>query len=210
MHPENTELELLNAIHRTIKEELTHLCGTGHVSNLLNENLVLKKMLIMYMKRKNQLKYMKLVFKRPLREIIHDQDTIKELKLDPKAIYKLVTESFENFHKEDPSPPKKKLGFFGSKKKVKNEVKSMPFSPVEVTDAEAYGNPQVKDIVAGRSFVIIDHCKSLLQELYRNVRTMPYGLRGICKKMNDLIDELVPGSPESDKFNLLGNMLFTF
>mmetsp|Transcript_25716 Transcript_25716/g.25274 ORF Transcript_25716/g.25274 Transcript_25716/m.25274 type:complete len:402 (+) Transcript_25716:292-1497(+) len=209
VHPENTELELLNAIHRLIKEELTELSSSGHVSNLLNENLLLRKMLILYMKRKNQLKYMKLVFKKPLREIIHDQERIKDLKLDPKLIYRIETERLKSFQREEPSPPKKK-SLFGSKKKVKVEQKDASPAVVEVTDEEALQNIQVKELIEGRSQVIISQCKQLLQALYKNVRTMPYGLRGICKKMIDLIDVLVPGVSEADKFSLLGNMLFTF
>lgn len=208
VHPENTELELLNAIHNILQEELLYLRDSGHVSNLLNENLVLRKMLILYMKRKNQRKYMKLVFKKSLREIIHDQERIKELVLDPKQIYKAEAEKNRVFLREDPAPIKKRSsGLF--RRKVKEEKKE-EIMPIEVTDAEAMANQQVIELIEGRSQVIIDHCKSLLEELYKNVRTMPYGLRGICKKLIELIDEHVPGVSEADKYSLLGNMLFTF
>lgn len=210
IHPENTELELVNVIHRLIHSELDYLVGaTGNVSNLLNENHVLKSMLRLYMRRKNQRKYMKLVFRKPLREIIHDQETMKELKLEPKAIYKTEKERLLKFTNEDvvPTPPKKK-GFFGNSsskktKPVKEQVK------IEITDEEALTNPDVKNIIEARSEIIINHCKSLLNALYKNIRTMPFGLRGICKRMADWTKELMPNCEEKTIFTLLGVFLFT-
>lgn len=208
IHPENTELELVNVMHRLINSELKFLVKTGgNINNLLNENFVLKNMMRLYMRRKNQRKYMKLVFRKPLREIIHDQETMKELKLEPKGIYKTETERMMKYNNEDVVPvQQKKKSFFGSSKKLK-PVKEV--QKVEVTDEEALSHPQVKSIIEARSEIIINHCKSLLNALYKNIRTMPFGLRGICKRMVEWIQELVPDCEEKTIFNLLGVFLFT-
>ena len=181
IHPENTELELVNVMHRLIYSELTFLAkSTGGIGNLLNENFVLKNMLRLYMKRKNQRKYMKLVFRKPLREIIHDQETMKELKLEPKQIYKTETERMMKYNNEEVIPPQlTKKGFFGGSVSTRKLKPSKEAQKIEITEEEALSHPQVKNIIEARSEIIINHCKSLLVALYKNVRTMPFGLRGI-------------------------------
>ena len=210
VHPENTELELVNVMHRLIHTELIFLVkSSGNISNLLNENFVLKSMLRLYMKRKNQRKYMKLVFRKPLREIIHDQETMKELKLEPKAIYKAENERLLKYNSEDvvPTPQKKRSIFGSSSKKPKPDEKKK--EKVEISEEEALSHPQVKNVIEARSEIIINHCKSLLNALYKNIRTMPFGLRGICKRMVEWIKELVPNAEEKTIFTLLGIFLFT-
>ena len=209
IHPENTELELVNVMHRLIHSELEFLVSTGgNINNLLNENFVLKNMLRLYMRRKNQRKYMKLVFRKPLREIIHDQETIKELKLEPKAIYKAENERMMKYNNEEVvQVPQKKKSFFGGSSKKAKPVKEV--QKIEVTEEEALSHPQVKSIIEARSEIIINHCRSLLNALYKNVRTMPFGLRGICKRMALWIEGLEKKQDEKTVFNLLGIFLFT-
>lgn len=208
VHPENAELELVQVIHDVLESELLYLKDRGHISNLLNENYVLRNFLKLYTKRRNQRKYMKLVFKKPLREIILDQDSIKDLKLDPRKIYLAEKEKFAMFKTEEVTQVKKRKSFFGTTKKPKSKPVEEPVR--EVTEEEALEMPQVMDIIKARSEIIISHCKSLLDSLYKNVRTMPHGLRGICRKMIELIDKITPGVLEREKFSLLGNFLFTF
>ena len=77
VHPESTEAELLDAIKNLIKLELHGLKHTGHISGLLHESYVLRNMLRHYLRRRNQRKYMKLIFKKSLRDIVLNQEMIK-------------------------------------------------------------------------------------------------------------------------------------
>ena len=212
VHPESTEAELLKAIKNLIRLELLGLQSSGNVSSLLQESYVLRSMLRHYLKRRNQRKYMKLIFKKSLRDIIHNQEMIKNLRLDPKQIY------IEEIIKEKNPPPRnsvpapfndKRSGKRRESKKVDNSerLSEKPFENISTEDA--MHNEEVYKIIVERSFIIIMHCKSLLNGIYNNVDTMPFGLRWICKQMIISIQEIVPGVSESEKFTLLGNFLFT-
>ena len=214
VHPESTEAELLKAIQRLIHSELLAIknSGVGHVSGLLHESYVLKNMLRHYLKRRNQRKYMKLIFKKGLRDIIHNQEMIKNIKLDPKQIYLDELKKEKVFARNSvPVISKEKKGFFNKKKDSKKfetvEKIEKPFENISTEDA--MHNEEVYKIVVDRSFHIIEHCKSLLKGIYNNVDTMPFGLRWICKQMIFLIQETVPDVKEIEKFTLLGNFLFT-
>ena len=212
VHPESTEAELLKAIQTLIKLELQAIKHSGHVSGLLHESFVLRNMLRHYLKRRNQRKYMKLIFKKGLRDIIHSQEQIKNIKLDPKQIY------YEEMRREKlmarksvPAPMKEKKGIFKRRDSKKPEVidKEDKKSMENITTEDAMHNEEVYKVVVERSFIIITHCKSLLQGIYNNVDTMPFGLRWICKQMIMLIDQSFPEVSEVEKFTLLGNFLFT-
>jgi GTPase-activator protein for Ras-like GTPase/Vacuolar sorting protein 9 (VPS9) domain len=213
VHPESTEAELLEAIQNLIRSELIALKETGHVSGLLHESYVLRNMLRHYLRRRNQRKYMKLIFKKGLRDIIHNQDTIKNLKLDPKLIYneEIKKEKYvaRNSVPEITKEKKEKKSFF----KRRESKKTDPFEPEKhfesISTEDAMHNDEVYKIVVDRSFQIIEHCKSLLEGIYSNVDTMPFGLRWICKQMILLIQEITPEVNDVEKFTLLGNFIFT-
>lgn len=59
------------------------------------------------------------------------------------------------------------------------------------------------------SQTIINHCRLILDSIYSNVNTMPYGVRWVCKTMNDLIIERFPDVSELDRNSMLGTFLFT-
>lgn len=208
VHPESTEAELLNAIKNLIRTEIKAL--KGHVSSLLHESYVLRNMLRHYLKRRNQRKYMKLVFKKGLRDIIHNQDTIKKMRLDPREIYNEIMRKEVNFARNSvPVNVKGKGGFFKRRESKQTEEEKIPFIVENISVEDAMHNEEVYKIVLDRSFQIIDHCRTLLQGIYQNVDTMPFGLRWICQQMMSEIQEHCPDVSDTDKFTLLGNFLFT-
>ena len=211
IHPENSETDLLNTIKNLIRSELISIRNSqmsGHVSGLLHESVVLKNMLRHYLKKKNQRKYMKLIFKKGLREIIHNQDLIKTIKLDPKLIY-------IELHKKEIIMQRNSLGSLSTKDKRVSTgrsskkievVEKNPFESIKTEDA--MHNEDVYRILVERSSQLAHHCKILLQGIYDNVETMPFGLRWICKQMIISIQEIVPDVSEEEKHTLLGNFLF--
>ena len=214
VHPESTEAELLDAIKNLIKLELHGLKHTGHISGLLHESYVLRNMLRHYLRRRNQRKYMKLIFKKSLRDIVLNQEMIKSNKLDPREIY--IEEMSKNAYMSRNSLPtniKEKKGIFNKKSRkskileATEKIIEKPFENISIEDA--MHNEEVYRVVVERSFKIIEHCRSLLNGIYDNVDTMPFGLRWICKQMMILIEEIVPEVSEVEKFTLLGNFLFT-
>lgn len=210
VHPEATEADLLKAIRNLIKSELLVVknSGQGHVSAILHESPVLRNMLRHYLKKRNQRKYMKLIFKTGLRNIIHDQDLIKTLKFDPKQIY-------YELKKDELIPGRTSIGSQGKEKRGIFRRESKKFESVEkivqqeISTEDAIHNEDVYKIIVDRSNQLAVHCKGLLQGIYENVETMPFGLRWICKQMIILIQEIFPNVTEDDKHTLLGNFFFT-
>lgn len=213
VHPENTEEDLLNRIKNLIESELSAVksSGSGHVSAILHESLVLRNMLRHYLKRRNQRKYMKLIFKKGLREIMNNQDLIKNLKLDPKLIYTEMFKKQEPVRNSVPQPPKERRSIFRreSKKFEPLEKDLKESTPETITTEDAMHNEEVYKILVDRSNQIASHCRTLLQGIYDNVDTMPFGLRWICKQMIFLIQRIFPDVGELEKITLLGNFLFT-
>jgi hypothetical protein len=220
VHPEKTEEDLLNRTKSLIESELLALktSGSGHISAILHESLVLRNMLRHYLKRRNQRKYMKLIFKKGLREIINNQDVIKSLKLDPKVIYAEVFKKEEKVEPAHQSLPVGRRSIFrrDSKSRVsidkqrsidKQKSKENPTDNISTEDA--MHNEDVYRILVERSSQVIVHCKILLQGIYDNIDTMPFGLRWICKQMIFLIQTIFPSVGEVEKHTLLGNFLFT-
>ena len=72
VHPESTETDLLNAIKGLLRSEIMEIKKYENISNLLHDNYVLRGMIRNYLKKKNQRKYMKLIFKKGLQlSLIH-------------------------------------------------------------------------------------------------------------------------------------------
>lgn len=210
VHPETSETELLRGIRNLIQSELLAVknSGQGYVSAILHENPVLRNMLRHYLKKRNQRKYMKLIFKSGLRDIIHNQDLIKTLKLDPKQIYFELKKNSQNPGRVSvTSSNKEKRGLFRREsKKFESEEKIVQ---EEISTEDAMHNEEVYKVLVDRSSQLAAHCKGLLQGIYENVETMPFGLRWICKQMIILIQEIFPNVTEDDKHTLLGNFFFT-
>jgi hypothetical protein len=215
MNPENSELDLLKAINNLIRMEFNR---NVHITQIFNENVssFLSKMLLFYTKRRSQRKYLKLVFKKALLKIVHGE--MRDLRLDPKEIFNKIRKQREVFTKvpepaQTPKPKTSKIkNFFGigCKKPKHKEEPPKPYQPPEEYDsAYCLQDEEVKKTIEQLSQIIIGYCQSLLQALYSNVKTMPYGLRLICKNMNELIYSKLPDISESERNIMLGTFLFT-
>ena len=211
IHPENFETDLLNAVKNLIRSELLSLRNSqnsGHLSSLLQESPVLRGMLRHYLKKKNQRKYMKMIFKNGLREIIHNQDIIRTNKLDPKMIYAELFKRETALQRNSIGPSVKDKRTSTSRSSKRIEIPEKPIFE-SISTEDAMHNEEVYKILVERSNQLSAHCRILLQGIYDNVETMPFGLRWICKQMIKSIEELIPNVSEDEKHTFLGNFLFT-
>lgn len=216
MNPEGTELELLKVLKTMMQIEFKRHPST---SDIFNESVssVLGKILTIYIKRRAQRKYLRLVLKRPLMKIVHGEEA--DLRLDPKIIYQSLSMRRESMIKMDspvqilPSQDSAtKRGWFSQRKtETFNPVVEQEQSCFDLYDTDYYmKDSNVKEQIAFVSERLIEHSKMILNHLYSNINTMPYGVRWICKCICVLTAERNPGkNSEAEQRLMLGTFLFT-
>jgi Ras GTPase-activating-like protein IQGAP2/3 len=208
MNPHNSEAELLKVMELLIELDLKR---GQHITDIYNEGAssVLSKMLTNYTKRRSQRKYLKLLFKKPLLQLVHDAE--KDLTIRPKDIYVEVMRNREKFAQvaEDPAPKKSSFfGVFKSQKKEKPKKSATEESPDLGIDFYMEDS-EVRFRIEHKSNKIIEFAHILLQSIYENVSKMPYGLRWVCRTLSDLIRKREPESTELDRNIMLGTLLYT-
>lgn len=204
MNPENSELDLLKVIQALIKLEFKR---REHVTAIFDEDSssVLSKMLVFYTKRRSQRKFMKLLFKKKLLALVF-RDT-QDFTIDLAAIYKLVHRS--QIEPKDIIPKKKaKMSFFGLFRGAPKEHKPEHHREIELDPSVYFDDSHVWEIVEDTSEKICEACDGLLQVIFSNVRTMPYGLRWVCRTLSDVLLETSAEATELERNIMLGTFLF--
>lgn len=216
MNPENSELELLKVIKSVMKLESQNYSS---ISDIFNENVstVLGKILTIYTKRRTQRKYLRLLFKKTMIKIVHSEE--RDLRIDPRSIYKRIqakmrVSQIETIPEE---APKKKKSFFGSifgGRSTKDKSKTITASQVFTRDIEEFDNTyymedrDVKARISLQSEIIVNYCKQLLKPIYDNVKTMPHGIKWLCRCISDLSEQTCEVSI-LERNTMLGTFLFT-
>ena len=62
--------------------------------------------------------------------------------------------------------------------------------------------------IEARSARLIGHCRGILEDVYSNLSTMPYGIRGICLKMIRSVEKYLPDTSQNEILRLIGNFVF--
>lgn len=206
MNPENSELDLLKVIQALIKLEFKR---REHVTAIFDDDSssVLSKMLVFYTKRRSQRKFMKLLFKKKLLALAFADS--QDLTIDLAAIYKLVHRNPTEVQKEIKKPKKNRglFGLFRLNSKSKPKESELPHE-VEIDPAMYSDDSHVWEIVEEISEKICEVCEGLLQAIFSNVGTMPYGLRWVCRTLSDVLKETTPESTEMERNIMLGTFLF--
>jgi hypothetical protein len=216
MNPEGTELELLKVLRTLMQIEFKR---HPHTSDIFNENVssVLGKILTIYIKRRPQRKYLRLVMKKPLMKIMNEEEC--DLRLDPKTIYqrlnlrrdtiikmdspvRLITPQGQGSHKSWFSPR--------ASESVQVIVERERFYE-DMHDSSYYlEDSNVTEQMNLVSSKLIEHCRLILSYVYSNVHNMPYGVRWICKCICELTAERSKGQDsEAEQRMMLGTFLFT-
>ena len=205
MNPENSELDLLKVIQALIKLEFNR---REHITAIFDEDSssVLSKMLVFYTKRRSQRKYMKLLFKKKLLALVF-KDT-HDFTIDLASIYKMAHKNLVEVQADTSPKKKKKTKLFGIFRMNSKEEKPDQKHEVEIDPAVYTDDAQVWAVVQDISERICEACGTLLESIYSNVRTMPYGLRWVCKTLSDVLKETSPDSSEHDRNVMLGTFLF--
>jgi len=207
MNPENSELDLLKVIQALVKLEFKR---REHVTTIFDEDSssVLSKMLVFYTKRRSQRKFMKLLFKKRLLALVF-RDT-QDFTIDLAAIYKMVHRNPSEPQKETRPKKKSKMSFFGLFRGTPKdkEHKSDLRREVEIDPSLYSDDSLVWEIVEDTSEKICEACAGLLDAIFSNVRTMPYGLRWVCRTLSDVLGETSTDSTELERNTMLGTFLF--
>jgi len=215
MNPENSELELLKVIKSVMKLEFRNYSS---ISDIFNENVstVLGKILTIYTKRRTQRKYLRLLFKKTMIKIVHSEE--RDLRLDPRGIYKRLqakmrVSQIETIPEEAPKKKSFFANIFGGRSKDKSKT-MMIASQVFTRDFEEFDNTyyledrDVKARISLQSEVIINYSKQLLKPIYDNVKTMPHGIKWLCRCISELSSQTREISV-LERNTMLGTFLFT-
>jgi len=153
----------------------------SHVSDFLQQETVVPKMIVTYNRRKLGLTYIQKVLGPAMNTFL---ETDMNMELSPMAIYANMINEQEIRT--------------GEKSKLDRQV----------TPEQASENPEVKEIVEQRLNEISDTCKLFIDAIICSVNQLPYGLRWICKQLSAISREALPGSTELDIRRLIGYFVY--
>lgn len=202
MNPENSELELLKVIHELAIREYER---KTHITTIFEEgsSSVLGKMLMFYTKRRSQMKYLKLLFKKPLAKLAFYSDIWN---FDLKDIHDSLSKSLRGTNVGiEPHSKKKKRTFLGSL--FHHERSASPQAePSESEPIDYLQDMKVRSRINHISSEIARFCEFILEAIYENVKAMPTGVRWVCRTLS----ELCKGKETEDTRNvMLGTFLFS-
>jgi len=151
-------------------------------SDLLQTDSVVPKMVLSYNKRKQGVEYIKTTFTSFVKEVMMKD---YQFELAPLTIYrKLQNDS-------DVKDGKKK----GSAKQ-------------ELTAQEAAADPQVKAKIQQRAKELEEVCKSVLDRALTTLKSLPYGLRLICKQIRQTLLLKFPKIKPDDIWTIIGYFVY--
>ena len=152
-----------------------------HVSDFLQAETVVPKMIVTYNRRKQGLAYIQRVLGPVMQTVL---ETDRNMELNPVTIYvKMINEAEIRT---------------GEKTKLERQV----------TPEQALENVDVRKIVDSRLEELSDICKMFVDAILRSVNELPYGLRWICKQLSAISKESLPDSTDLDIQRLIGYFVY--
>lgn len=170
-------------ILQLFKHSMEHEISTlKEIADLIQSDTVVPKMVLTYNKRKQGVEYIKNTLTSFVKDVMVKD---YQFELSPLAIYrKLQNDS-------DIKDGKKK----GAAKQ-------------DLTSAEAAADPQVKQIVEARAKELEGVCKSVLDRALSTMKSLPYGLRLICKQIRQVILVRFPKAKPDDIWTIIGYFVY--
>jgi hypothetical protein len=175
------EFLILNLFKNTLHLEISKSKKLG---SFLNNNPVLPKMVMTYGRRvqgKNFLQ--KVLFDKILNNILGD----KELNLELNAV-KLLRDHI-------------------SAEEVRTGVKSK-VNLRDLTFDKAMEDEVVSKMVNERVEKLTELCQAVLDGIIEHVNEIPYGLRWVCKQLDQLLKQKHPDSNESERASVIGYIVY--
>lgn len=146
------------------------------------------------------MKYLKLLFKKPLTKLALYTDVWT---FDLKDIYESVNK--RSTRNSETRTHKKKRTFLGSLFRHDQSASPQP-EPMETEPIDYMQESSVRSRLASMSHDITRYCEFILQSIYENVKAMPTGVRWVCRTLS----EMCKGKETEDTRNvMLGTFLFS-
>jgi Ras GTPase-activating-like protein IQGAP2/3 len=172
---------ILSLFQKTLEIEISK---AKKISNFLENNPVLPKMIMKYGRRTQGKKFLKkILFEKILSGVLNDKD----LNLDLNAV-KLFKDNI-------------------SREEVKSGTKST-VNIRDVTNEMAMADESVKKVIGERISQLNKICTDIISGIIENIDQLPYGLRWICKQINKFLKEKHVDSTESERFAVVGYMAY--
>lgn len=169
-------------ILQLFKHSMEHEISTlKEVTDLIQSDTVVPKMVLTYNKRKQGVEYIKNTLTAFVKDVMVKD---YQFELSPLAIYRKMQNDTDV--KE------------GKKKAVKQDV----------TSAEAAADPKVKAVIETRAKELEGVCKSVLDRALSTMKSLPYGLRLICKQIRQVILVKFPKARPDDIWTVIGYFVY--
>lgn len=171
-------------ILQLFKHSMEHEISTlKEVTDLIQSDTVVPKMVLTYNKRKQGVEYIKNTLTSFVKDVMVKD---YQFELNPLAIYRKLQNDVDS-----------KDG-----KTKKGAVKQ------DITSAEAAQDPKVKAIVETRAKELETVCKSVLDRALSTMKSLPYGLRLICKQIRQVILVKFPKARPDDIWTVIGYFVY--
>ena len=172
-------------ILQLFKHSMEHEISTlKEVSDLIQSDSVVPKMVLTYNKRKQGVEYIKNTLTSFVKDVMVKD---YQFELAPLAIYRKLQNDSD----------------------IKDGKKKAPAATKhELTAQEAAADPQVKAIIASRSKELEEVCKSVLDRALNTMKSLPYGLRLICKQIRQVILVKFPKAKPDEIWTIVGYFVY--
>jgi len=149
----------------------------------IQEQSVIPQMMIAYTKRKEGQTFLNEVFGPCMQRFAREFPSHKKLNLDGKKILDEIINDTEQA-----------TG-------VKSNLRNIPVDKIQ-------DEPEIKKIIAERVASLKDGCNIFYETIISSINKYPYGLRYLCKVINDNSMEAFPNTTESELLQYTGYFMF--
>jgi Ras GTPase-activating-like protein IQGAP2/3 len=171
-------------ILQLFKHSMEHeIAALKNGTDLLQSDSVVPKMVLTYNKRKQGVEYIKTTFTSFVKEVMLKD---YQFELSPLTIYRKLQNDSD----------------------VKDGKKKGAAAKQELTAQEAAADPQVKAKVQQRAKELEEVCKSVLDRALTTMKSLPYGLRLICKQIRQTILLKFPKIKPDDIWTIIGYFVY--
>lgn len=171
-------------ILQLFKHSMEHEISTlRSITDLIQSDTVVPKMVLTYNKRKQGVEYIKNTFTAFVKDMMVKD---YQFELAPLAIYRKMQNDSA----------------------IKDGKKKGGATKAELTSAEAAADPQVKAVIAERAKELEAVCKTVLDRALSTMKSLPYGLRLICKQIRQVILVKFPKAKPDDIWMIIGYFVY--
>eukprot|EP00026_Physarum_polycephalum_P002687 Phypoly_transcript_02695.p1 GENE.Phypoly_transcript_02695~~Phypoly_transcript_02695.p1 ORF type:complete len:813 (+),score=183.58 Phypoly_transcript_02695:90-2528(+) len=173
------EFLILSLFKLTLLKELKSL---GAVGDLLSAETVVLKMVLAYNKRKLGSEYLKTTLAPLIQQVVKQQDIMLDMR--PTAVHQWLI----------------------NQKEIRTGEKST--LDRNLAEDKIMELPEVVAVLKTRAEQLIATAKQFLDALINSLPRLPYGLRWICKQIQQIAGENFPQSTQSDILRVTGYLVY--